>query len=152
MVCCLMGQYFVRPSETGRKTACLPKTKQLSSYYFAMLWLISCNKTTKSTSKWYSTYFIWSRSSLIYEVRNYNLYIVNKTTLTMKPMKLEKALMLYMVLYFIAFISTFLVSIPMLLHVVPKSECLLFVGYSNEHNREFFYGSPGGKKENRTIK
>jgi len=62
----------------------------------------------------------------------------------MKPMKLEKALMLYMVLYFIAFISTFLVSIPMLLHVVPKSECLLFVGYSNEHNREFFYGSPGG--------
>jgi len=62
----------------------------------------------------------------------------------MKPMKLEGALKLYMVLYFLAFLATFMMSVPMLLHVVPLSECLLFVDYSYDQNRKFTYGSPGG--------
>jgi len=62
----------------------------------------------------------------------------------MKPMKLEGALKLYMVLYFIAFLTTFLMSVPMLLHVVPMSECLLFVDYSYDQNRKFTYGNPNG--------
>ena len=32
----------------------------------------------------------------------------------------------------------------MLLHVVPMSECLLFVSYSYDNNRKFTYGSPNG--------
>lgn len=62
----------------------------------------------------------------------------------MKPMKLEGALKLYMVLYFFAFLFTFLMSIPMLLHVMPKSECLLFVKTSRSQEKKFEYGSPGG--------
>jgi len=62
----------------------------------------------------------------------------------MKPMKLEGALKLYMVLYFFAFLFTFLMSIPMLLHVMPKSECLLFVKTSRDQEKKFEYGSPGG--------
>ena len=64
--------------------------------------------------------------------------------LKMKPMKLEGALKLYMVLYFLAFVSTFLMSVPMLLHVVPQSECLLFVSYSYDQNAKYSYGPPGG--------
>ena len=45
----------------------------------------------------------------------------------MKQMKLEGALKLYTVLYFLAFLFTFMMSVPMLKHVMPKSECLLFV-------------------------
>ena len=63
----------------------------------------------------------------------------------MKPMKLEGALKLYGVLYFLAFIFTFLMSIPMLMHVMPKSECLLFVQTSHEQSKKFEYGSPGGE-------
>lgn len=63
----------------------------------------------------------------------------------MKPMKLEGALKLYMVLYFLAFLATFMMSVPMLLHVVPLSECLLFVDYSYDQNRKFTYGPPGGE-------
>ena len=65
--------------------------------------------------------------------------------LKMKPMKLEGALKLYMVLYFLAFLATFMVTVPMLLHVVPESECLLFVTYSNDQNAKNAYGPPGGK-------
>lgn len=64
--------------------------------------------------------------------------------LKMKPMKLEGALKLYMVLYFLAFLSTFMIIVPMLLHVVPESECLLFVTYSNDQNAKNAYGPPGG--------
>lgn len=64
----------------------------------------------------------------------------------MKPMKLEGALKLYMVLYFLAFLSTFMTMVPMLLHVVPESECLLFVSYSDNQNKKNEYGPPGGKK------
>ena len=66
--------------------------------------------------------------------------------LKMKPMKLEGALKLYMVLYFLAFLSTFMIIVPMLLHVVPESECLLFVSYSNDQNAKNAYGPPGGEK------
>jgi len=59
-------------------------------------------------------------------------------------MKLEGALKLYMVLYFFAFLFTFFMSIPMLLHVLPKSECLLFVAAGREQSKKFEYGSPGG--------
>ena len=65
--------------------------------------------------------------------------------LKMKPMKLEGALKLYMVLYFLAFLATFMVTVPMLLHVVPESECLLFVTYSNDQNAKNAYGPPGGE-------
>ena len=63
----------------------------------------------------------------------------------MKPMKLEGALKLYMVLYFFAFVFTFLMSIPMLLHVMPKSECILFVHSNYDQSKKFEYGSPGGE-------
>jgi len=59
-------------------------------------------------------------------------------------MKLEGALKLYMVLYFFAFVFTFLMSIPMLLHVMPKSECILFVQSNYDPSKKFEYGSPGG--------
>ena len=65
--------------------------------------------------------------------------------LKMKPMKLEGALKLYLVLYFLAFLATFMVTVPMLLHVVPESECLLFVTYSNDQNAKNAYGPPGGE-------
>ena len=65
--------------------------------------------------------------------------------LKMKPMKLEGALKLYSVLYFLAFLATFMVTVPMLLHVVPESECLLFVTYSNDQNAKNAYGPPGGE-------
>ena len=56
-----------------------------------------------------------------------------------KGMKLDQALKLYIVLYCICFLLTWLVSVPMLIHVVPKSECLLFVDhYIN-------YGPSAGK-------
>ncbi len=42
-------------------------------------------------------------------------------------MKLDSALKLYIVLYVVSFLLTWLVSIPMLIHVTPQSECLLFV-------------------------
>ena len=45
----------------------------------------------------------------------------------LKAMKLEGALKLYTALYFLAFLFTFMMSVPMLKHVMPKSECLLFV-------------------------
>jgi len=60
----------------------------------------------------------------------------------MKPMKLEGALKLYMVLYSLAFLFTFMMSVPMLKHVMPKSECLLFVQQS--FTDKFVYGNPGG--------
>ena len=81
----------------------------------------------------------------------------------MKQMKLEGALKLYTVLYFLAFLFTFMMSVPMLKHVMPKSECLLFVqvrkldtnNTNNDYNwcfqetyskgkPSFSYGSPGG--------
>ena len=39
---------------------------------------------------------------------------------------LNTSLTILMVLYFLAFLSAILASIPMILHVSPKSECLLF--------------------------
>jgi len=63
----------------------------------------------------------------------------------MKPMKLEGALKLYMALYFLAFLFTFLMSIPMLKHVLPKNECLLFVEETHAKGKPSFqYGNPGG--------
>jgi len=62
----------------------------------------------------------------------------------MKPMKLEGALKLYMVLYGLAFLLALMASIPMLLHVAPRSECLLFVTITNDQSKKFEYGGPGG--------
>jgi len=63
----------------------------------------------------------------------------------MKQMKLEGALKLYMVLYFLAFLFTFMMSVPMLKHVMPQSKCLLFVQENNDKGKPSFeYGSPGG--------
>ncbi len=45
----------------------------------------------------------------------------------MKQMKLDGALKLYTVLYFLAFLLTFMMAVPMLEHVMPQSKCLLFV-------------------------
>jgi hypothetical protein len=44
-----------------------------------------------------------------------------------KGMKLEQALKLYIAMYVVCFLLTWLVSVPMLVHVSPQSECLLFV-------------------------
>ena len=44
-----------------------------------------------------------------------------------KGMKLDQALKLYIVLYFLCFGLTWMISVPMLIHVLPESECLLFV-------------------------
>jgi hypothetical protein len=42
-------------------------------------------------------------------------------------MKLDAALQLYIGLYVVCFLLTWLISVPMLIHVTPQSECLLFV-------------------------
>merc|ERR1711899_715555 len=44
-----------------------------------------------------------------------------------KGMKLDCASKLYICLYCVCFLLTFLISVPMLIHVTPQSECLLFV-------------------------
>eukprot|EP00093_Oithona_nana_P001728 01728.XXX_6355_9210_1 [CDS] Oithona nana genome sequencing. len=44
-----------------------------------------------------------------------------------KGMKLDQALKLYIALYFLCFGLTWMISVPMLIHVTPESECLLFV-------------------------
>ena len=55
-----------------------------------------------------------------------------------KGMKLDQALKLYISLYVLCFMLTWLVSIPMLVHVMPHQECLLFV------QRTIEYGPAGG--------
>ena len=42
-------------------------------------------------------------------------------------MKLDQALKLYIALYVLCFLLCWIVCVPMLLHVTPQSECLLFV-------------------------
>ena len=54
-------------------------------------------------------------------------------------MKLDAALKLYMALYVLCFALTWLISVPMLMHVNPRSECLLFV------NRYVQYGNSFGE-------
>ena len=44
-----------------------------------------------------------------------------------RGMKLDAALKLYIALYCLCFLLTWLISVPMLIHVTPQSECLLFV-------------------------
>lgn len=61
-------------------------------------------------------------------------------------MRLDTSLKLYMVLYVLCFALTWLVSVPMLVHVMPRSECLLFV------DRWMKYGPPAGKEQKNTIK
>jgi len=48
-------------------------------------------------------------------------------------MKLDQALKLYISLYVLCFMLTWLVSIPMLVHVMPHQECLLFVQRTIEY-------------------
>jgi len=60
-------------------------------------------------------------------------------------MKLDGALKLYTVLYFFAFLFTFMMSVPMLKHVMPESKCLLFVQEDNSKGKQSFtYGPAGG--------
>ena len=54
-------------------------------------------------------------------------------------MKLDAALKLYIALYFICFLFSWFVSVPMLLHVSEEGECLLFVSPYIE------YGSSASK-------
>ena len=56
-------------------------------------------------------------------------------------MKLDTALKLYITLYVLCFLLTWLVSVPMLIHVMPRSECLLFV------TPYIKYGPPAGKRK-----
>ena len=58
-----------------------------------------------------------------------------------KGMKLDQALKLYIALYCVAFMLTWLISVPMLIHVTPQSECLLFV------TPYVKYGSPASKSQ-----
>ncbi|XP_023344831.1 uncharacterized protein LOC111714049 isoform X2 [Eurytemora carolleeae] len=57
----------------------------------------------------------------------------------LRPMKLEGALKLYIALYSLALSLTFLTSIPMLKHVGPEGDCLLFTTPP-----PIAYGSTGG--------
>jgi hypothetical protein len=54
-------------------------------------------------------------------------------------MKLDQALKLYIALYCVCFLLTWLISVPMLIHVTPQSECLLFVSPYVK------YGSPASE-------
>ena len=56
-----------------------------------------------------------------------------------KGMKLDQALKLYIALYCVCFMLTWLISVPMLIHVTPQSECLLFV------TPYVKYGNPASK-------
>ena len=64
-----------------------------------------------------------------------------------KGMKLDQALKLYIALYFLCFGLTWMISVPMLIHVTPESECLLFVspyvkyGPSAGKSTEIFFSS-----------
>ena len=57
-----------------------------------------------------------------------------------KGMKLDQALKLYIAVYVVCFAFTFLISVPMLVHVAPQSECLLFISPKVE------YGPSAGKR------
>ena len=59
-----------------------------------------------------------------------------------KGMKLDAALKLYIALYCLCFLLTWLISVPMLIHVTELSECLLFVTLTSTGPK---YGPPAGK-------
>ena len=84
-------------------------------------------------------------------------------------MKSETALKLHLVLTLLAFLSTFMTMVPMLLHVVPNSDCLLYVSnfladpepiwsdwlhgvtqkplaQIKQNIQHAYYGSPGGEE------
>jgi|FrelakmetLWP11LW_1041352.scaffolds.fasta_scaffold398555_1 hypothetical protein len=55
----------------------------------------------------------------------------------MAVMELKVALTVLMILYGLAFFFGFLASVPMILHVYPQSECLLF---SAQYGDSLSYG------------
>ena len=58
----------------------------------------------------------------------------------MAVVEAEKAMLILMILYGCAIIFGFLASIPMVMHVYPQSECLLF-SYSFQGGDRLSYGS-----------
>ena len=56
-----------------------------------------------------------------------------------KGMKLDQALKLYIGLYCVAFLMTWFISVPMIMHVSGNKECLLFI------SPQIVYGPPGCK-------
>lgn len=57
----------------------------------------------------------------------FNPDLEQKKKITKMAMRLDQALKLYIGLYCTAFIMTWLISVPMLMHVSGNHECLLFV-------------------------
>ena len=84
------------------------------------------------------------------DLRNDNISVLNILSSPTLFLSLSLTLQISQVLMlpnflFLAFLATFMVTVPMLLHVVPESECLLFVTYSNDQNAKNAYGPPGGE-------
>ena len=57
---------------------------------------------------------------------------------------LNASLTILMVLYFLAFLAAVLAGIPMIVHVSPKSECLLF-SFQVTPNGKLSYGNYASK-------
>ena len=55
----------------------------------------------------------------------------------MAVVELRKCLITLVVLYVFAVLFALVASVPMIMHVYPQSECLLF---SSENNSRLFYG------------
>ena len=66
----------------------------------------------------------------------------------MAVVELRKCLIILIVFYCLSAVFGFLASVPMILHVYPQSECLLF---SNEYNQKLYYGSYVRKFENTVM-
>lgn len=60
----------------------------------------------------------------------------------MAVMEFQVALTVLMILYGLAIVFGFLASVPMVLHVYPQSECLLF---STQIGDKLFYGHYASK-------
>jgi hypothetical protein len=55
----------------------------------------------------------------------------------MAVVDLKKCLVILIIMYVLALLFAIVAAIPMILHVYPQSECLLF---SNEINQKLYYG------------
>ena len=62
----------------------------------------------------------------------------------MAVVDLGKCLVILMILYVFGIAFALMASIPMVIHVYPRSECLLF---SSQRGDSLFYGHYGGKSK-----
>lgn len=69
----------------------------------------------------------------------------------MAVVEAEKALLILMILYGVAVVFGFLASIPMVMHVYPQSECLLFSHALGPTFDKLSYGTHASKKNEFTY-